>query len=112
MYHIVQEGRIAIVKHYVIPVHKIKLTMVVFDWAISVEHFLATPTCAEADCAPRKSASRIGTVLFLSKMTDQMETRKRKLIINIRHMDFILDDDEDVDGDDCNAVAHTKQEIF
>ena len=45
-------------------------------------------------------------------MTDQMETRKRKLIINIRHMDFILDDDDDVDGDNCNAVAHIKQDIF
>ena len=38
-------------------------------------------------------------------MTDQMETRKRKLI-NIRHMDFILDDDDDVGGDNCNDVAH------
>ena len=45
-------------------------------------------------------------------MTDQMETRKRKLIINIRHMDFILDDDDDVDGDNCNAVAHIKQDDF
>ena len=45
-------------------------------------------------------------------MTDQMETRKRKLIINIRHMDFILDDDDDADGDNCNAVAHIKQDIF
>ncbi len=27
-------------------------------------------------------------------------------------MDFILDDDDDVDGDNCNAVAHIKQDIF
>ena len=85
--------------------------MAVFDWAISVEHFKATPTCVEADCAPRKSASRIGIVLFLSKMTDQMETRKRKLI-NIRPIDFIFDDDDDVGGDNCNDVAHIEQEIF
>ena len=65
----------------------------------------------KADCAPRKSASRIGIVLFLSKMTDQMETRKRKLI-NIRPITFILDDDDGVDGDNCNAVAHIEQEIF
>ena len=45
-------------------------------------------------------------------MTDQMETRKRKLIINIRHMEFMLDDDDDVDGDSCNAVAHIKQDDF
>ena len=38
-------------------------------------------------------------------MTDQMETRKRKLI-NSRPIDFILDDDDEVDGDNCNAVAH------
>ena len=42
-------------------------------------------------------------------MMDQMETRKRKLIINIRHMHFILDDDDDVDGDNCNDVAHIEQ---
>ena len=71
------------------------------------------PTCVEADCAPRKSASRIGIVLFLSKMTDQMETRKCKLI-NIRPIDFIfLFDDDDVDGDNCNDdVAHIEQEVF
>ena len=44
-------------------------------------------------------------------MTDQMETRKRKLI-DIRHIDFILDDDDDVGGDNCNDVAHIEQEIF
>ena len=27
-------------------------------------------------------------------------------------MDFILDDDDDVDGDNCNAVAHIKQDDF
>ena len=58
-----------------------------------------------------KSASRIGIVLFLLKMTDQMETRKRKLI-NSRPIAFILDDDDDVDGDNCNDVAHIEQEIF
>ena len=42
---------------------------------------------------------------------DQMETRKRKLI-NIRPIDFILDDDDDVDGDNCNDVLHIEQEIF
>ena len=55
--------------------------------------------------------SRIGIVLFLSKMTDQMETRKRKLI-NITPIDFMLDDDDDVGGDNCNDVAHIEQEIF
>ena len=44
-------------------------------------------------------------------MTDQMETRKRKRI-NIRPIYCILDDDDDVDGDNCNAVAHIEQEIF
>ena len=44
-------------------------------------------------------------------MTGQMETRKRKLI-NIRPIDFILDDDDDVGGDNCNDVAHIEQEIF
>ena len=44
-------------------------------------------------------------------MTDQMETRKRKLI-NSWPIDFILDDDDDVDGDNCNAVAHIEKEIF
>ena len=44
-------------------------------------------------------------------MTDQMETRKRKLI-DIRPIDFILDDDDDVAGDNCNDVAHIEQEIF
>ena len=45
-------------------------------------------------------------------MTDQMETRKRKLIIHIRPIDFILDDDDDVDGDNCNDVAPIEQDIF
>ncbi len=41
-----------------------------------------------------------------------METRKRNLI-NIRPIDFILvDDDDDVGGDNCNAVAHIEQEIL
>ena len=40
-----------------------------------------------------------------------METRKRKLI-DIRPIDFILDDDDDVGGDNCNDVAHIEQEIF
>ena len=44
-------------------------------------------------------------------MTDQMDTRKRKLI-NIRPIDFILDDADDVGGDNCNAVAHIEQDIF
>ena len=44
-------------------------------------------------------------------MTDQMETRKRKLI-NVRPIDFILDEDDDVGGDNCNDVAHIEQEIF
>ena len=46
-------------------------------------------------------------------MTDQMETRKCKLI-NIRPIDFIfLFDDDDVDGDNCNDdVAHIEQEVF
>ena len=44
-------------------------------------------------------------------MTDQMENRKRKLI-DIRPIDFILDDDDDVGGDNCNDVAHIEQEIF
>ena len=45
-------------------------------------------------------------------MTDKMETRKHKLTINIRHMDFILDDDDDVDGDNCNDVAHIEHDDF
>ena len=45
-------------------------------------------------------------------MTDRMETRKRKLIINIRPMDFILDFDDDVDSDKCNTVAHIEEDIF
>ena len=45
-------------------------------------------------------------------MKDQMETRKHKLIINIRPIGFILDDDDDVYGDNCNDVAHIEQEIF
>ena len=44
-------------------------------------------------------------------MTDQMETRKRKLI-TIRPIGFILDEDDDVDGDNCNAIAHIEQDIF
>ena len=38
-------------------------------------------------------------------------SRKRKLI-DIRPIDFILDDDDDVGGDNCNDVAHIEQEIF
>ena len=33
-------------------------------------------------------------------------------LINIRPIDFILDDDDDVGGDNCNDVAHIEQEIF
>ena len=44
-------------------------------------------------------------------MTDHMETRKRTLI-NIGPIDFILDDDDDVDGHNCHDVAHIEQEIF
>ena len=44
-------------------------------------------------------------------MTDQMETRKRKLI-NTTPIDFILDEDDDVDDDNCNAVAQIEQEVF
>ena len=60
-------------------------------------------------CSTKICESNLGIVLFLSKMTDQIETRKRKLIIDIRPIDFILDDDV---GDNCNDVVHIEQEIF
>ena len=40
-----------------------------------------------------------------------METKKRKLI-NIRLIDFILEEGDDVDVDNCNAVTHTSSKRF
>ena len=60
-------------------------------------------------CSTKICKSNMNRIVFLSKMTDQMETRKRKLI-NSRPIAFILDDDDDVDN--CNAVAHIEQDIF
>ena len=62
-------------------------------------------------CSMKICESNRNCIVFLSKMTDQMEARKRKLI-NIRPIDFILDDDDDVGGDNCNDVAHIEQDIF
>ena len=59
-------------------------------------------------CSTKMCESNRNCIVF-SRMTDQMETRKSKLINTI---DFILDDDDDVDGDNCNDVAHIEQEIF
>ena len=61
-------------------------------------------------CSTKICESNRNCIVF-SKMTDQMETMKRKLT-NIRPIDFILDDDDDVDGDNCNDVAHIEQDIF
>ena len=59
-------------------------------------------------CSTKICESNRNCIVF-SKMTDQMETRKRKLINTI---DFILDDDDDVDGDNCNDIAHIEQDII